>query len=57
MILLIDNYDSFTFNLLHFLGEVGAECVMRHNDAVSVEAILANFLAIARGSNVQPRAA
>ena len=35
MILLIDNYDSFTFNLLHFLGEVGAECVVRRNDALT----------------------
>jgi anthranilate synthase/aminodeoxychorismate synthase-like glutamine amidotransferase len=35
MILLIDNYDSFTFNLVHFLGELGAECVVRRNDALS----------------------
>ena len=41
MILLIDNYDSFTFNLLHFLGEVGAECEVWRNDALSVEAALA----------------
>ena len=36
MILLIDNYDSFTFNLYHLLGEVGAECTVRRNDAITV---------------------
>jgi anthranilate synthase component 2 len=36
MILLIDNYDSFTFNLYHFLGEVGAECEVWRNDKLSV---------------------
>jgi anthranilate synthase component 2 len=41
MILLIDNYDSFTFNLVHYLGELGAECDVRRNDALSVEAALA----------------
>ena len=41
MILLIDNYDSFTFNLLHCLGEVGAECVVRRNDALSADEALA----------------
>jgi anthranilate synthase component 2 len=41
MILLIDNYDSFTFNLVHFLGDLGAACDVRRNDAVTVEAALA----------------
>ena len=41
MILLIDNYDSFTFNLVHFLGDVGARCDVRRNDALSVEQALA----------------
>jgi anthranilate synthase/aminodeoxychorismate synthase-like glutamine amidotransferase len=41
MILLIDNYDSFTFNLYHFLGEVGAECDVWRNDKLSVEDALA----------------
>lgn len=41
MILLIDNYDSFTFNLVHYLGELGEACDVRRNDAVSVEAALA----------------
>ena len=40
MFLLIDNYDSFTYNLFHFLGELGAEVEVRRNDAVSVEEAL-----------------
>ncbi len=41
MFLLIDNYDSFTFNLVHFLGEVGARCEVWRNDAISVADALA----------------
>ncbi|SNT71665.1 anthranilate synthase component II [Paracoccus seriniphilus] len=41
MILLIDNYDSFTWNLVHYLGEAGAEVTVRRNDALSVEEALA----------------
>ncbi len=41
MLLLIDNYDSFTYNLYHFLGELGAEAVVRRNDQISVEEALA----------------
>ncbi len=37
MILLIDNYDSFAFNLVHFLGDVGARCEVVRNDRLSVE--------------------
>jgi anthranilate synthase component 2 len=35
MYILIDNYDSFTYNLFHFLGELGAEVTVHRNDAVS----------------------
>jgi anthranilate synthase component 2 len=41
MFLLIDNYDSFTYNLWHYLGELGAEVTVKRNDALSVEAALA----------------
>ncbi len=41
MFLLIDNYDSFTFNLVHFLGEAGAVCDVRRNDTLSVAEALA----------------
>src|SRR5271165_6315660 len=41
MILLIDNYDSFTFNLVHFLGDLGARCEVWRNDKLSVAQALA----------------
>src|SRR6202162_4232607 len=41
MFLLIDNYDSFTYNLWHYLGELGAEVEVRRNDAISVAEALA----------------
>ena len=37
MLLLIDNYDSFTYNLVHYLGELGADVVVRRNDALNVQ--------------------
>ena len=37
MLLLIDNYDSFTYNLVHYLGELGAEVVVKRNDALDVQ--------------------
>jgi len=40
MILVIDNYDSFTYNLVHYLNELGAETVVRRNDALSVQEAL-----------------
>jgi anthranilate synthase component II len=41
MFLLIDNYDSFTYNLWHYLGELGAEVVVKRNDALTVAEALA----------------
>lgn len=41
MLLLIDNYDSFTFNLVHYLGELGAEVAVRRNDALDVQQAMA----------------
>lgn len=41
MYLLIDNYDSFAYNLVHYLGELGAEVTVRRNDALAVEDALA----------------
>jgi len=37
MILVIDNYDSFTYNLVQYLGELGAEPVVYRNDAITIE--------------------
>ena len=41
MLLLIDNYDSFTYNLVHYLGELGAEVRVIRNDALDVQAAMA----------------
>ena len=41
MIVLIDNYDSFAFNLVHYLGGLGAEVVVHRNDKVSADAVMA----------------
>lgn len=41
MLLLIDNYDSFTYNLVHYLGELGVEVVVRRNDAIDVQEAMA----------------
>ena len=38
-LLMIDNYDSFTFNLVQYLGELGAQCDVVRNDSISVEAV------------------
>ncbi|MBM3645196.1 MAG: aminodeoxychorismate/anthranilate synthase component II [Alphaproteobacteria bacterium] len=41
MLLLIDNYDSFTFNLVHYLSDVGGRCTVYRNDKISVADALA----------------
>ncbi|MGH7074413.1 MAG: anthranilate synthase component II [Stellaceae bacterium] len=59
MFLLIDNYDSFTYNLWHYLGELGAEVTVRRNDALSVvEALQMNpeGLVISPGPGTPDRA-
>jgi len=40
MILVVDNYDSFTYNLVHYLNELGGETLVRRNDALSVQEAL-----------------
>jgi len=40
MFILIDNYDSFTYNLRHYLGELGAEVDVYRNDALSADAVM-----------------
>ena len=52
MILLVDNYDSFTYNLVHLLQELGAEVVVRRNDelgAVEAEAMHPSHLVVSPG--------
>ncbi len=41
MLLLLDNYDSFTYNLAHYLGELGAQVDVRRNDALTAEQAIA----------------
>lgn len=41
MLILIDNYDSFSYNLVHFLGELGAEVSVWRNDAITPDSVLA----------------
>ena len=39
MILVIDNYDSFTYNLVHYIGELGEEVIVKRNDEISIKEI------------------
>lgn len=41
MIAVIDNYDSFTYNLVHYLGELGADVTVQRNDALQVQDVIA----------------
>jgi anthranilate synthase component 2 len=41
MFILIDNYDSFTYNLFHYLGELGARLEVHRNDKITVDAVMA----------------
>lgn len=41
MLLLIDNYDSFTYNLVHYLGELGADVMVKRNDALDIQDAMA----------------
>lgn len=41
MIVLIDNYDSFTFNLVHYLGGLGAQTIVHRNDKITADAVMA----------------
>lgn len=52
MILLIDNYDSFTYNLYHYLGELGAEVAVHRNDKITlgeIEALAPEKIVISPG--------
>jgi para-aminobenzoate synthetase component 2 len=52
MILMIDNYDSFTFNLVQYLGELGQELIVRRNDEITIkeiEELHPDFLMISPG--------
>ena len=40
MIVLIDNYDSFTFNLFHYLGGLGADVVVYRNDKITADKVI-----------------
>jgi anthranilate synthase component 2 len=55
IVLVIDNYDSFTYNLVQYLGELGAEPVVRRNDAITVadaEALAPEALVVSPGPGV-----
>ena len=54
MILLVDNYDSFTYNLAHLLQELGAEVVVRRNDEPGLEELEPDWLVISPGPGRPP---
>ncbi len=54
MILLVDNYDSFTYNLVHLFAELGADVVVRRNDAPDLERLRPSALVISPGPGRPP---
>jgi len=54
MILLVDNYDSFTYNLAHLFGELGAEVLVRRNDEPGLEELEPERLVISPGPGRPP---
>jgi para-aminobenzoate synthetase component II len=54
MILVVDNYDSFTYNLVHLFAELGAEVVVRRNDAPGLEALEPTHLVVSPGPGRPP---
>jgi anthranilate synthase component II len=54
VILLVDNYDSFTHNLAHLFGELGAEVVVRRNDAPDLERLQPSALVVSPGPGRPP---
>ena len=54
MILLVDNYDSFTYNLAHLFAELGAEVVVRRNDAADLERLRPSALVVSPGPGRPP---
>jgi anthranilate synthase/aminodeoxychorismate synthase-like glutamine amidotransferase len=55
MILLVDNYDSFTYNLAHLFGELGADVVVRRNDAPDLERLRPSALVVSPGPGRPPQ--
>jgi anthranilate synthase/aminodeoxychorismate synthase-like glutamine amidotransferase len=55
MILLVDNYDSFTHNLAHLFGELGADVVVRRNDAPDLERLEPERLVVSPGPGRPPQ--
>jgi anthranilate synthase/aminodeoxychorismate synthase-like glutamine amidotransferase len=54
VILLVDNYDSFTYNLAHLFGELGADVVVRRNDAPDLEQLRPSALVVSPGPGRPP---
>jgi hypothetical protein len=55
MVLVIDNYDSFTYNLVQYLGELGVELQVRRNDEITLDAIRAPVFPTTSSKHLLPR--